>query len=147
MLRWSYTREHLSVLSGSMLDGRLSTMVRDEALDRVDRVVVLRHVLPHVSDKWLVSWEGSPMHQGQVRTYVANGGALQLHVEQLPPYAPDLNPGEGVWHQLKNVERRHLCCRNLAHLRRELSLAIRRVRRQPRLIPACVAEAGFSLEN
>jgi transposase len=134
-------------MSGITMDGRLDTMVRDEALDSLDSVVFLRHLLPHVSEKLLVIWDGSPMHKGQVRTYLADGGAPQIHVEQLPPYAPDLNPGEGVWHQLKNVEMRNLCCRNLAHLRRELSLAIRRVRRKPRLITACFAEAGLSLEN
>jgi transposase len=147
MLRWPDTRDHLSVMSGITMDGRLDTMVRDEALDSLDRVVFLRHLRPHVSDKLVVVWDGSPMHTGQVRTYVANGGAPQIHVEQLPPYAPDLNAGEGGWHQLKNMDMRHLCCRNLAHLRRELGLAIRRVRRKRRLMTACFAEAGLSLEN
>jgi transposase len=112
ILRWPYTRDHLSVMSGI-------TMVRDEALDSLDRVVFLKHLLLHVSDKCLVVWDSSPMHTGQVRTYLVDGGAPQMHVEQLPPYAPDLNPSEGVWHQLKHVEMRHLCCRNLAHLRSE----------------------------
>jgi len=122
-------------------------MVRDEALDSMDSVVFLKHLLPHVSDKLLVVWDGSPIHRGQVRTYLANGGAQQIHVERLPAYAPDLNPAEGVWHQLKNVEMRNLCCRNLTHLRSELGLAFRRVRRKPHLITACFAEAGLSLEN
>src|SRR5918992_3794531 len=107
---------------------------RDEALIKPWRI----HVL-------LVIWDGSPIHTGEVRTFLAEGGAKQIHVEQLPPYAPDLNPAEGVWHQLKNVEMRNLCCRNLAYLRRELGLAIRRLRRQPLLITACFAEAGLVL--
>ena len=129
------------------MDGRRSTMVRAEALDSLDRVVFLKHLLAHVSDTLLVVWDGSPLHRGRVRTYLADGGAHQIYVEQLPAYAPDLHPAEGVWHQLKNVEMRHLCCRNLAHLRREPDLAIRRRRRTPHLIPACCAEAGLSLEH
>jgi transposase len=129
------------------MDGRLYTMVRDEALDSLDSVVFLKHVLPHVSDRWLVIWDGSPIHQGQVRTDLADGGAQRIHVEQLPPYAPDLNPDEGVWHQLKHLDMRHLCCRNLTHLRSELGLAMRRVRRKPHLMTACFAGAGLSLEN
>jgi transposase len=82
-----------------------------------------------------------------VRTFLAEGGARQIHLEQLPPYAPDLNPGEGVWHHLKNVEMRNRCCLNLAHLRRELGFAINRLRRKPHLIPACFAEAGLSVET
>jgi transposase len=134
-------------MSGITMDGRLYTMVRDEALDSMDSVLFLKHLLPHGSATLLVVWDGSPMHRGQVRTYLADGGAQQIHLEQLPAYAPDLNPAEGVWHQLKSLDMRHLCCRNLAHLRRELSLAIRRVRRKPHLMTACLAEAGLSLEN
>lgn len=147
ILRWPYTRDHLSVMSGITMDGRLYTMIRQEALDSLDTVVFLNHLLPHVSAKLVVVWDGSPIHTGQVRTYLADGGARQIHVEQLPPYAPDLNPDEGLWHQLKHGELRHLCCRNLTPLRNELGLAIRRVRRKPHLLTACFAGAGLSLEN
>ena len=147
VLRWPYSRDHVSVMSGITMDGRLYTLVRDAALDSLDSMLFLRHLVPHVSAKLLVIWDGSPIHKGAVRTFLADGGAKQIHVEQLPVYAPDLNPAEGVWHQLKNVEMRNLCCWNLAHLRSELSLAIRRVRRKPHLITACFAEAGLSLEN
>jgi transposase len=133
-------------MSGITMDGRLYTMVRDDALDSLDRVVFLTHLLPRVSDTWLVIWDGSPIHKGHVNTCLAEGGATQLHVEPLPPYAPDLNPGEAVWHQLKNVEMRHRCGRNLAHLRTELGRAIRRLRRKPYLMTAFFAEAGLSIE-
>jgi transposase len=134
-------------MSGITMDGRFYTMVRDEALDSLDSVVFLKHLLPHVSDRVLVIWDGSPIHKGQVRSFLAAGGARQIYVEQLPAYAPDLNPVEGVWPLLKNVERRHLCCRHLAHLRGERGLAIRRVRRKPHLLTACFTGAGLSLEN
>jgi transposase len=147
VLRAVYTRDHLAVMRGLTMDGRLYTLVRDEALDSLDRVIFLKHLLPPVSEKLLVIWDGSPIHKGHVRTFLADGGAQQIHVEQLPPYAPDLNPDEGVWHQLKNVEMRNLCCRNLTHLRSELGLAIRRVRRRPHVITACVGGAGLSLHN
>jgi hypothetical protein len=142
-----YTRDYLSVMSGITMDGRLDTLVRDEALDSLDSVVFLQHLLPHVSEKLLVMWDGLPIHQGRVRTFLAAGGARQNHVEQLPPCAPDLNPGEEVWHHLQNVEMRHQCCLNLAHLRTELGLAMKRLRRKPHVITACVAEAGLSVET
>jgi transposase len=46
----------------------------------------------------------------------------------LPGYAPELNPDEGVWNYLKNVEMKNLCCHNLQELRRELRKAIVRLR-------------------
>jgi transposase len=134
-------------MSGITMDGRLYTLVREEALDSLDSVIFLKHLRPHVSEQLLVIWDGSPIHKGHVRAFFAEGGARQIHVEQLPPYAPDLNPGEGVWNLLKNVEMRNLCCLNLAHLRSELGLAIKRLRRKPHAITACFAQAGLSLET
>ena len=66
--------------------------------------------------------------------FLVNGAAQRLHLERLPAYAPDLNPGEGLWQQLKGVELRNLCCLYIPHLRHELRDAVKRVRRKPRLI-------------
>ena len=147
VLRSVSTRDHVSVMSGIPMQGRLSTMVRREALDSLDSAVFLHHVPLHVSDTWLVIWDGSPIHKGYVKTFLAEGGAKQIYVEQLPPYAPDLNPDEGVWHYLKNVEMRNLCCLNLTHLRTEPGVAIRRLRRKPHVLTACFAQAGLSIET
>ena len=147
ILRAVHTHDHLSVMSGITMDGHLYTLVRDTALDSLDSVLFLRHLVPHVSAKLLVSWDGSPIHKGEVRTFLADGGGKQIHVVQLPPYAPDLNPGEGVWQHLKQVEMRHLCCRHLGHLRSELGLAMKRLRRKPHVITACFAEAGLPIET
>jgi transposase len=57
-----------------------------------------------------------------------------VHLESLPPYAPGLNPDEGVWQHLKHVEMRNLCCDNLHHLYGELSLAIKRLRQKPHIV-------------
>jgi hypothetical protein len=54
-------------------------------------------------------------------------------VERLPAYAPELNPGEGLWQQLKGVERRNVCGVDIPHLRGELRDAVKRVRRKPRM--------------
>jgi transposase len=147
VLRSVYTRDHVSVMSGLTMDGRLSTLVRDHALDSLDSMVFLKHLLPHVSETLLVIWDGSPMHKGHVRTCLAEGAARQIHWEQLPAYAPDLNPGEGVWQHLKHVDMRNLCGVNLPHLRSELRLAIKRLRRKPHVLTACVAQAGLSIET
>ena len=68
--------------------------------------------------------------------------AARLHLERLPGYAPDLNPAEGVWHQLKHVELGNVCCRDLAHIRQELSAATERLRQRPEVIKACLQQAG-----
>jgi hypothetical protein len=94
-LRGSYSRHPWAVRRGSTRDGCLDTRGRDEAVDSLARVSVLRHGLPHVSGTWRGSWDGAPMPQGSGRAYGADGGAKPMQVEPRPPYAPELNPGEG----------------------------------------------------
>ena len=81
ILRSVCTRDHVPVMRGITMDGRLDTLVREEALDSLDSVLFLTHWLPHVSEHWLVIWDGSPIHKGHVRTFLAEGGERQMHLE------------------------------------------------------------------
>jgi transposase len=145
LLRAVYTHDHLSVMIGITMAGNLYTMIRSEALTSAHSVAFLKHLLRHVADKLLVIWDGSPIHRGEVKTFLCNGGAKYIRLEQLPPYAPDLNPDESIWQLLKNVEMRNLCCTDLQHLRMELNLAIMRLRSKPHLITSCFAGAGLTI--
>lgn len=47
--------------------------------------------------KLLIIWDGSPIHCGQpIKAFLRKGAAKRIHLEQLPSYAPDLNPDEGI---------------------------------------------------
>jgi transposase len=52
----------------------------------------------------------------------------------LPGYAPELNPAEGLWQQLKPGELRNVCCRDLVHLRVEFRRAVERLRHKPSVL-------------
>ena len=70
-----------------------------------------------IPGKLLVIWDGSPIHRGRaVKDFLASGASPRLQLEQLPGYAPDLNPDEGVWKHLKCVELKNLCCQSLAEV-------------------------------
>ena len=104
-------------------------------MDSSDVVAFLEHLLRQVPGRMVLIWDGAPIHRSHViREFLANGAAQRLHLERLPAYAPELNPSEGLWQQLKGVELRNLCCVNLPHLRGELRDAVKRVRRKPHLI-------------
>ena len=74
-----------------------------------------------------------------------SGASLRLKLEQLPGYAPDLNPDEGVWKHLKCVELKNLCCESLAQLRVELHKAKERLRHKKHVILGCIRELGFEV--
>lgn len=132
-------------MSGITPAGQLFTLVREEALTGCESVIFLKQLLCCLSDKLLVIWDGSPIHRGEeIKAFLADSGAKHVHLERLPPYAPDLNPDEGVWDLLKYVELRNICCLDLHHLHHQLYLAIRRLRNKPHLIRACFKEAGLA---
>ena len=68
------------------------------------------------------------------KSFLADGAAQRLHLERLPGYAPDLNPDEGVWNWLKNVEMKNQCLSDLDQLKRELRRAIERMRHKTDVI-------------
>lgn len=145
-LRVVETRDHLSVMSAITAQGQLFTMVRDDSLTSMESVRFLKHLLTQLDRKLMVIWDGSPIHRSkEVKAYLADGATKHIHLERLPPYAPDLNPDEGVWNHLKYVELRNVCCLNLGHLQHQLDLAVTRLRRRPDLIQSFFAGAGLAI--
>lgn len=148
ILKAKHTRDHLSIMSGISPAGGLFTMIRLEALDGKAAVAFLRHVRRCVDRKLLVVWDGSPIHRGRtMRDFLENGAARHIHLEALPPYAPDLNPDEGVWRYTKCVELRNVCCLNLDDLRVHVRNVFGRLRQRPSLIRSFFAEAKLAIEN
>ena len=102
----------------------------------------------HIGSRLLVIWDGSPIHRrAEVKDFLASAEGRGVHVERLPPYAPDLNPVEGAWEHLKHVELRNMVFLDLEELHLELHLAIGRLRQRPRLIRSFFEGAGLPIEN
>jgi len=140
------TNDHLSVMSGITTAGQLYTLVRDESLNSVHTIAFLFHLFRHLGSL-LVVWDGSPIHRGEVRTFLGAGGSPHIHVEQLPPYAPELNPDEAVWGYLKNVELKNVSCVGLTDLRAHLDAAVHRLRAKRKILRSFFAEAGLRLQR
>jgi transposase len=146
ILRVSCTREHLSVISALTQTGRVLRQMREQALRGPEVVRFLQHLLHHIAGKLLVIWDGAPIHRAQpIKDFLAQGAAARLQLEPLPGYAPDLNPDEGIWHYLKHVELRNVCCADRAELRRELRLAVQRLRHKRHVLRGCIAECGYAV--
>ena len=57
----------------------------------------------------LLIWDGLPSHRSRRMSDWVASRRLWLSVERLPGYAPDLNPIENVWGNLKSQELANLC--------------------------------------
>jgi transposase len=144
ILREWCTRDHLSAISAISPEGKLYFHPQEHSMNSADVVAFLEHLLREVPGRMLIIWDGAPMHRSQViKMFLANGAAQRMHLERLPAYAPDLNPGEGLWEQLKGVELHNVCCFTLPHLRHELRDAVKRIRRKPRMLQGFFKEQDF----
>jgi hypothetical protein len=147
LLHVPLTHDHLAAISGITPDGRLFMQTQAQAYHSDDVVRFLRALLRTIRGKLLVIWaagDGSPIHRGQpVKDFLRRGAAQRLHLEQLPGYAPELNPDEGIWNYLKRVELANLCCPDLAALTLALRRAKERLRHKRAVIQACIRQAGY----
>jgi transposase len=139
------TRDHLSVMGGVTPQGRVYSLVRPKSLNGLHSIESLVHLGHLVGDRLLVIWDGSPIHRrAEVQEFVAEARG-EIHLEPLPPYAPDLNPVEWLWKHLKKVELRNLACLDLEQLHMELHLALGRVRQRRALVRSFFGGAELEL--
>ena len=144
VLHEQLTRDHLSVMSGITPEGKLLMLEQERAFKGPDVVRFLKHALRQMPGKLLVIWDGSPIHRSKaVKEFLAAGAAARVQLEQLPGYAPDLNPDEGIWRHLKYVELKNICCRSLSELRKELRKAKERLRHKKHVILGYIRQPGY----
>ena len=143
VLRAPLTRDHLSLISGITQAGRLLVRMQDHAFNGAAIVGFLRQLLRELGRSLIVIGDGAPIHHDhQVKGFLgASAGAV--HLEQLPGYAPDLNPDEAVWQQLKHVELANVVCHDQDELRYQLRRALARLRRRPDLIRSFIEHYGY----
>jgi transposase len=135
ILKEWWTRDHVSAMSAMSPEGKQYVHCQDWAINSADVVAFLEHPLREVPGRLVIIWDGAPIHRSHViQEFLVNGAAQRIHIERLPAYAPELNPGEGLWAHLKAVELRHVCCFSLVHLRKELRDAVKRVRQKARIL-------------
>jgi transposase len=79
-------------------------------------------------------WDGVPSHRSRLTQAFITSQRGWLVAARLPGYAPELNPVEGLWSNLKGHE--------LADTTRD---GVRRIRRRPRLLFAFLDRTGLSL--
>jgi transposase len=140
LLRCKLTRDHYSVISAITPTGELFLAMQTAPYDSAAVIAFLEQLQSAIEGKLLIIWDGATIHRSQViKDFLAAGAAARIWLERLPGYAPDLNPDEGIWHYLKHVELRNVCCHDLRQLEQELTAAVERLSAKPEIITGCFA--------
>jgi transposase len=101
----------------------------------------LRHLQRHIEGKLTIVWDGAPIHRSRlVQDYVQGTGGRIL-LERLPAYAPELNPVEYMWGNLKQHQIGNLIATQAWELSFAATAALRRMRRRRSIIVACYKQS------
>ena len=100
-------------------------------------------VFGYASLIWRQEFDAVEHRSALVREYLeALNGAIQI--EQLPGYAPELNPTEYIWGHLKHHELANHCAGNFADLKTSARNRLRSMQRRPTLIRAFWQQAELA---
>ena len=144
ILRTPLSKDHLSVIGAVTLADKLYLHIRQESIKGPEVVRFLRHLLQHIAGELLIVWDRLSAHQGNlVKQFLATDEAQRIELLLLPPYAPDLNPAEGIWSHLKCVELRNVCCQHVNALLQALRKAVKRLRHKQYVLLGCIRQPGL----
>lgn len=91
----------------------------------------------------LILWDRATIHRSKALQKYIQATNNQITIEYLPPYAPELNPVEYIWANLKQHQIPNLCVRDLQALSFHAQAALRRLKRRPQIIMACFAHSNL----
>jgi len=93
----------------------------------------------------VVVWDNLNAHvSARMRRYVA--GRAWLRVFQLPPYAPELNPTEGVWSHLKRGLT-NLTSRSIDEVASLVKTRLKRMQYRPTLLTGITTHTGLDFNR
>jgi len=111
-----------------------------------DQVIVsLQHLQQHLSGRIILIWDRARTHKSR-KTQAYLAAHTEIQVEELPAYAPKLNPEEychgNVKHHLKNARPA-----DKVEMRQMLNRGFARLRHRPDLLLSFFHAAGLSVRQ
>jgi transposase len=140
------TRDHISVISAVSRDGEVYSYQQSAAFDSETVIAFLDAMHRRLPDQHvLVIWDGAPIHRSKaIHQYLDDGASAWLRLERLPGYAPELNPDEGIWRYLKQVELRNVTAMSITLLAAAVKTALAHMLAQADLVLSFFRHAGLA---
>ena len=138
-------RRALSTAVALTLSGKIYKRHFTGSIKSAQLIETLQHLQRHVSGPLILIWDRARIHLSQTtRTYLADHP--EIMVEELPAYAPELNPEEychgNVKHHLKNARPN-----TKTEIRLSLDRGFGRLRHRPDLLLSFFHAAGLSVKQ
>jgi len=105
IVRHRYAHDRISAISGIAVSPKrahctLYCQLYEDNIQGDEVAAFLRSLLRQIPGHLVVLLDNGGIHRGEpVQELLSR--TSRLHLEPFPPYAPELNPDEGVWNHLK----------------------------------------------
>lgn len=127
------------------ITGKIYKRHFDGAVDAEKLVVGLRHFRRWIQGPIILIWDRSPVHRAlRVKAFLAQHP--HIHIEWLPPYAPELNPEEYCHGNVKGRLRNGVF-HSKGEIRKHLDCGFARLRKRPDILLSCFQHAGLTLNQ
>lgn len=142
---WSKTS--VAAALGFRWDGRKARMVarmRPDSHNAESLIAFLKDLRRFVrGEKVILIWDRLPAHRSKHMKAFLLEQREWLQTEHLPGYAPDLNPTEGVWNNIKGREMANFCPDKMVEAAAAFRRGLQRVSHTRRLPFSFLAHAGL----
>jgi transposase len=132
-------------------DGRRVRLLTDHTTGAYNAATLIRALqrLPPLLDRApvILVWDGLPAHRStKMKTWIATQSDW-LQVIQLPGYAPDLNPVEGLWSAVKGKDLANHAATDITELWQTANHGLQRIRRNATLLWSFLAHTGLTIST
>jgi transposase len=146
VLRTPAHHEKLSVISGVTPGGELYFEIHEGDVTGTEVIWFLEQLLEEIAGRVMVIWDNGGIHRcREVSTFVwLNRHRLELG--RFPPYAPELNPDEGIWDVIKDDRLANFCPRSREELHGKVTHELRRLREHPKRVRRAMRQTSLPWE-
>ena len=135
VLEMNFNWDKLSVIGGISLKS-IWFQIHEESVKSARVTAFLDQLKRYVKGNLLIIWDGLPAHRSKVVAQYLSEQQGRILVERLPAYAPELNPIEYLWGNVKGNDLANFSPKELWELCTAAREALIKKRRRPKLIRA-----------
>jgi len=140
--------DRISVISGISVSPQrqrlsLYCLFYSDNIEQTEVCIFLRLLLRHLRGQVIVLLDNGPIHKGPIIDGLC-AQVPRLHLEYFPPYAPELNPDEGVWAYLKG-KLANGRPNDIEELQSHLAEEVRRISKNYRILSGCIHQSELPI--
>jgi transposase len=147
--RFNWERISMAAALAYRWDGarsRLYFQTREGSYNEESLIEFIRDLRPYFrGEQVILLWDGLPSHRSRLMTQFLAQQERWLEVRRLPAYAPELNPAEGLWSNLKGQELANRCESTVQAVSLVTRLGADRVRSDRGLLFSFLRHTGLQL--